>query len=393
MPEPHVVLHVLNHMDHGGAQDNTLATCEGLDRDRWRVVIAAPAGGAQAERAARVADEVVDLVHLQRDLAPARELPAYQELRRVLARLRPDVVHTHGSKAGVVGRLAAAAEGVPAIVHTLHGMPVTPATARYLRPVLLAAERRAARRAHEVVCVCDSNLVEARALRIVPAGQGVVVASGVDEALFATARTEERRTEVRRRLGLPAHAVVGVWVGRLMEQKAPLDLVAAARLALAGNPDLHLVVVGDGELRTEVERAAAGLARLHLLGHRDDVADLLATADLFVQSSLWEGLGRALTEACLAGLPSVATAVNGIPDLVSPGHTGLLVPAARPDLLANAVLEATSDLDRLQAWGLAAATSVRGRFDVRAMVDGLDAVYARCLGHDGAPVRAGAGLP
>jgi glycosyltransferase involved in cell wall biosynthesis len=393
MHAPNVVLHVLNHLDHGGAQDNTLASCEGLDRDRWRVVVAAPGGGAQAARAARVADAVVDLSHLRRDVAPAHEGPAYQELRHVIARLRPAVVHTHGSKAGVLGRLAAAAESVPAIVHTLHGMPVTPATPVWLRPVLLTAERRAARRAHEVVCVCDRNLAEARELRIVPPGQGVVVASGVDEELFASARTAARRADVRHRLGLPPDAVVGIWVGRLMEQKAPLDLIEAARQALAGNTDLHLLVVGDGELRPEVELAAAGLARLHLLGYRDDVADLLAAADVFVQSSLWEGLGRALTEACLVGLPSVATAVNGIPDLVSPGRTGLLVPAARPDRLAGALLEAVSDLARLRSWGEAAASAVRGRFDTSAMVAGLDAVYQRCLGHDTAHGRAVAGTP
>ncbi len=374
-----VVLHVLAHLDHGGAQDNTLATCAGLDRDRWEVVVAAPPGGRQAERATRCADWVVDLQHLRRDISPAHELAAYRELKRVIAELRPQVVHTHGSKAGVLGRLAAAALGVPAIVHTLHGMPVTPVTATLLRPALLLAERRAAAVAHEVVCVCPSNLTEARQLGIVPDGQGVVVASGVDEASFTTPRTAHRRAATRAALGVPADAIVGIWVGRLMEQKAPLDLIAAARTALAADERLHLLMVGDGPLRSEVKIAAEGLDRLHVLGHRDDVPNLLAAADLFVQSSLWEGLGRALTEACLAGLPSVATAVNGIPDLVTPGRTGLLVPAARPELLSAAILEAVSSAHHLESWGWEAAAAVRGRFDISAMVDGLDVVYQRCI--------------
>lgn len=373
------VLHVLNHLDHGGAQDNTLATCEGLDRRRWRVVIASPVGGAQTGRAALAADELIPLRHLRRDIDPRRERPAYRELRAAFERERPDVVHTHGSKAGVLGRLAAAHAAVPAILHTLHGMPVTPTTSAVLRPVLLAAERVAAARAHEVVCVCPSNLAEARALRIVPTGQGVVIASGVEEARFSEARTPSRRAGVRAALGVPDEAVVGIWVGRMMQQKAPLDLVAAAKLALAAEPRLHLLVVGDGELHQQVSQAAAGLPRLHLLGQRDDVADLLAASDVFVQSSLWEGLGRALTEACLAGLPSVATAVNGIPDLVTPEETGLLVPPARPDALAEALLTAISDPERLSRWGATAAARARGRFDTTAMVAGLDEVYARCL--------------
>lgn len=380
--EPHLVLHVLNHLHHGGAQDNTLATCEGLDRSRWRVIVAAPPGGPQAERAARAADQVVPLRHLRRDIAPTREVPAYRELRDLFRDLRPKVVHTHGSKAGVLGRLAASAAGVPAVVHTLHGMPVTPATPGPLRRALLALEIRAAARAHEVVCVCPSNLREARDLGIVPAGQGVVVASGVDEATFTAPRTIARRHAVRAELGLPEQAVVAVWVGRLMAQKAPLDAVRAAEYACAQNPDLHVLLVGDGELRADVHAAAEGLDRVHLLGHREDVADLLAAADLFLQSSLWEGLGRALTEACLAGLPTVATAVNGIPDLVQQRRTGLLVPPSRPDLLAAALLEAVDSRDQLRTWGMAAAHSVRGRFDTQAMVDGLDAVYRRCLATD-----------
>jgi glycosyltransferase involved in cell wall biosynthesis len=379
---PQLVLHVLNHLDHGGAQDNTLSTCEGLDRDRWRVAIAAPTGGAQTARAHSAADVLLELTHLRRDISPAHELPAYRELKRVMTEVSPAVVHTHGSKAGVVGRLAAAATGVPAIVHTLHGLPVTPATPVGLRALLLRAERRAAARAHEVVCVCPANLEEARALGIVPQGQGVVVPSGVDEARFAQPGTPRRRAAVRAAIGIPHNAVIAVWVGRLMQQKAPLDLVLAATAALAAHPDLHVLVVGDGELGPQVQAATAGISRLHLLGHRTDVDDLLAASDLFVQTSLWEGLGRALTEACLSGLPVVATAVNGIPNLVQDGRTGLLVPAGRPDLMTAALVYAVSDRARLRRWGAAGAAATRGLFDTTAMVRGLDAVYRRCLEGD-----------
>jgi glycosyltransferase involved in cell wall biosynthesis len=171
-----------------------------------------------------------------------------------------------------------------------------------------------------------------------------------------------------------------------MEQKAPLDFVAAARQVLARATDAHALVVGDGPLRSEVEAAAAGQPRLHLLGYRDDVADLLAAMDVVAFSSLWEGLGRALTEAVLAARPVVATAVNGIPDLVVDGVTGHLVPPGRPDLLAGRVLDVLALPDRGAALGAVGAARVGGRFDVDEMVAGLDTTYRETLAARQVPV-------
>jgi glycosyltransferase involved in cell wall biosynthesis len=144
---------------------------------------------------------------------------------------------------------------------------------------------------------------------------------------------------------------------------------------VAARPDAHLVVVGDGPLRAEVEAAAAGQPRIHLLGYRDDVPDLLAAVDVVAFSSRWEGLGRALTEAVVAARPVVATAVNGVPDLVVEGVTGHLVPPGRPDLLADRVLQVLGRPDRGAAMGAAGAARVADRLDLGAMLAGLDAVY------------------
>lgn len=362
------VLHVITHLDRGGATDNTLLSVAGLDRSRYQVDLAAGPGELEA-RARTAADRLVVVPALGRALRPARDLRAAVALWRLAGGY--DVVHTHTAKAGVLGRLAARARGVPVVVHTIHAFPVHDGMSPLRRRLLLSAERLAAACADRIIAVCQANAEEALALGIATAGQLRVVASGVPVAAVRAGAGRRVRAE----LGIPAGAPVAGTVTRFMEQKAPADLVAAGRLVVAASPDAHLLVVGDGPLRAEVEAAAGGQPRIHLLGYRDDVPDLLAAMDVLVFSSRWEGLGRALTEAVVAAKPVVATAVNGVPELVVEGVTGHLVPPGRPDLLADRVLWLLARPDRGAALGAAGAALAAGRFEVGEMLAGLDATY------------------
>jgi glycosyltransferase involved in cell wall biosynthesis len=366
------VLHVITHLDHGGAQDNTLLTVAGLDRARYRVdLLGGP--GALEQQAHANADRCVVLPYMRRSLASLGDLRAAVALWRQVRGY--DVVHTHGSKAGVLGRVLARLRRVPAVVHTVHGFPVHDRMPRLKRRLLLGVERLAARCTDRVVCVCPANADEALALGIALPRQLRVVVSGVRSDLIRSGSRERVRGE----LGIPASAPVVGTVTRLMEQKAPLDFVAAAGRVIAARPDAHVLLVGDGPLRDRVAAAAAGVPRLHLLGFRNDVPDVLAAVDVVAFSSLWEGLGRALTEAVLAGRPVVATAVNGVPDLVVDGQTGYLVRAGAPDELAARVLDVLARPDRGTAMGAAGAARVAGHFGVDEMLTGLDELYQEVL--------------
>src|SRR4051812_3618098 len=366
------VLHVMTHLDHGGAQDNTLLTVEGLDRDRY-VVDVASGPGVLEDRARSVADNVHILGSLRRPLADPGAASTFSRLARLCADY--DIVHTHGSKAGVLGRIAARMRHVPVIVHTVHGMPVNDFMSKPQRRILLAAERTAARCADSIICVCDANVGEVLDLKIATQEQVRVVVSGVDE----DGVTGGDGARVRAELGIPADAPIVGSITRLMEQKAPLDLIAALRMVIADEPDVHCVVVGEGPLYDDVLAAADGADRIHVLGFRSDIADIISAIDVAAYSSLWEGLGRALTESVLAERPVVATAVNGVPDLVIDGETGYLVPPRRPDLLATRVRDVLARPDRGRAMGVAGAERVRGKFDVPRMVEGIDATYQDCL--------------
>ena len=366
------VLHVITHLDHGGATDNTLLTVAGLDRSRYQVDLAAGPGDLEA-KARAAADRLFLLPGLARTLGRPADLRAAVALWRLAAGY--DVVHTHTAKAGVLGRFAARARKVPAVVHTIHAFPVYPGMTWPVRRALLAVERRAARCAARIIAVCDANAREALALGIATPEQLAVVVSGVPTAALVAGD----RGRGRAVLGLPDGAPVVGTVTRFMEQKAPLDFVAAARRIVAADPAAHVLMVGDGPLRAEVERAAAGEPRIHLLGFRDDVPDLLAASDVLAFSSRWEGLGRALTEAVLAAKPVVATAVNGVPDLVVDGATGHLVPPGRPDLMAERTLAVLGLPDRGASLGAAGAARIAGRFDVSGMVAGIEALYREAL--------------
>jgi glycosyltransferase involved in cell wall biosynthesis len=366
------VLHVITHLDHGGAQDNTLLTVAGLDRRRYQVdLLGGP--GALERQARAAADRCIVLPWLRRSLLGPGDLRAAASMWRQLAGY--DVVHTHGSKAGVLGRLLARAQQVPAVVHTIHGFPVHDYMHRRRRQALLAVERAAGRCADRIVCVCDANAREAIALGIARPGQVRVVVSGVPSGLVRSGSGDRVRGE----LGIPPGAPLVGTVTRLMEQKAPLDFVAAARRLLAVAPDAHVLMVGDGPLRDLVAAAAADIPRLHLLGFRGDVPDVLAAVDVVAFSSLWEGLGRALTEAVLAGKPVVATAVNGVPDLVVDGRNGYLTRPGQPDALAARILDVLALPDRGAAMGAAGSTRLAGRFEVEEMLAGIDALYQELL--------------
>jgi glycosyltransferase involved in cell wall biosynthesis len=366
------VLHVITHLGPGGATDNTLLTVAGLDRSRYEVDLAA-GPGALEDRARAAADRLVVLPSLRRALGTPADLRAAVALWRLAGRY--DVVHTHTAKAGVLGRLAARARRVPVVVHTIHAFPVNDRMPRLERRLLLAVERLAARCTDRVLAVCHANADEALALRIARPEQLRVVVSGVPvEAVLGGDGSRARAA-----LDIPTDAPVFGTVTRLMAQKAPLDFVTAARRVLTRAPEAHALLVGDGPLRAAVAAAVGDERRIHLLGYRDDVPDLLAAMDVVAFSSLWEGLGRALTEAVLTGRPVVATAVNGVPDLVVDGITGHLVPPGRPQLLADRILEVLALPDRGAALGAAGAARVAGRFDVGGMLAGVDEVYREAL--------------
>ena len=382
------VLHLITHLGFGGGTDNTLATVEGLRRDQYEVHLGSGDEHEDKIDAGRdVADELFLFPRLQRAPRPIGDLLLLRQLTRFLGEQRYDVVHTHNAKAGVIGRLAARRAGVPVILHTMHllswqdsgGRPTglrQRASNRVMSRVYLSLERFAAQRTDMVVTVCDQNRNEVVQAKIAPPERVVTVYSGIDYSRLDVASD---RLAACRAFGVDPDRPIVAMIGRLSPQKAPLDFVAAARLVLARRTDVQFLMIGDGPLAGEVAAAIADEPRITAVGQRDDVPEILAVLDVFVLSSLWEGLGRALTEAMVLGIPVAVTAVNGMPELVTHGETGMLSPPSDPAALADNIVWLLDHPDEARRFGEQGRERVLPQFSAGQMVTRIDALYEMLL--------------
>ena len=312
---------------------------------------------------------------LVRQVSPVTDLRATAALTRVFRELRPDVVHTNSSKAGIVGRMAARRAAVPRVLHTVHGWPFHAGQAAPAGAVWRTLERRTAPLAERLVVVADADREKGLAAGIGRDEQYVTVRSGLELDRYGADALV--RQEVRSELGLPADARVLGAVNRLSPQKDPLSLVAACALVLRQRPDARLLLVGDGPLRGGVEDlvTSSGVAgQVVLVGLRDDVPRLLSAMDVFVSASRWEGLPRTVLQAVATGLPVIATSADGVVDVVQDGRTGVLVPVGSVEALAAG---AARLLDRPQEGArLARPAAARlPEFDASTMVRQLEALY------------------
>jgi glycosyltransferase involved in cell wall biosynthesis len=374
------VLHIITRF-WAGAGGNTLLSAIGMDPDRYETWVAGCPGGPLWERARRAGVATVQLRRFREVLSPIEDLYVLIQLVRLIRRERFAIVHTHSAKGGFLGRLAAWLCRTPVVVHTFHGFSVHDFMSRRKRRGYLLLERAVRRPTHAFFAVSPRVAREAVELRLAPPGTVSVVPSAVE---LDGGLLQAPSSSLRQQLGIPPEAALVGTVGRIDQQKAPLDFVRMAALVARTHPGTRFVMVGEGPLEEQLRQEADRLGVAVLLtGFRSDAPRLAAALDVFVISSLYEGLGRALTEALGTGRPVVATAVNGVPDLVTPGATGLLAPPAAPEALAECVrwmLDHPAEARRMGEQGRA---RVLATFQPAVMCRLLDRAYARLLGLPG----------
>ncbi|MBI3782654.1 MAG: glycosyltransferase family 4 protein [Deltaproteobacteria bacterium] len=333
------VCHVITRLELGGAQRNTLYTVRHLDRRRFEVSLIAGRGGMLDGEAECIPDVTTMFVPpLIRPVHPVSDARALVSLVRIFRRLQPDIVHTHSSKAGILGRWAARYAAVPVIVHTIHGYGFHERQAPPVYWLLRASEVASARITSHFITVSRADLDAGVHWGLFPPSRVTLIRSGVELAAFPS---RDRHTPLHDQLGLTPDAPLVGMVACLKPQKAPLDFVRLAQRVLARIQNAHFVLVGDGDLRARVESEVIdrGLAHcFHMLGWRCDVPAILESLSVFVLTSLWEGLPRVVPEAMAAGTPVVATRVNGTPEAVADGVTGYLVEPGDIETMAERIV-------------------------------------------------------
>jgi glycosyltransferase involved in cell wall biosynthesis len=336
-----LVVQVITRLIVGGAQLSVLELCRGLREEFDLRVICGPDQGAEGSLRDVMAEvaPVTVIPTLRRDIRPAHDLAALATLKRLLRSSGAAVVHTHSSKAGILGRLAAARD--TRVVHTIHGWGHTPDDPSWMSGLFVNLERMAARHSDALVAVSADVRDEGVRHDIGTESTYRVIPELVDFSAVA-GEFESARREARRRLGIGDDEEVVGWVGRFVPQKDPETLLGVLERVLAARPQARAVLVGDGPLRLEVESQVArqgNARRVIFTGVRDDARMLYPAFDVLVHVSRWEGQPLVVQEAIAERVPVVATDAEGVRDLVLEGLTGFV---AEPGDI-HAVAEATSD--------------------------------------------------
>ncbi len=382
--KPMKIVHVITRLILGGAQENTLLTCEGLrERGHEVTLITGPALGPEGELLTRARSgdyELIVINSLRRAIDPLLDAVAYRALVRRLGDLKADIVHTHSSKAGILARRAAAKlrgdSDLPKIIHTIHGLPFHPYGSWLANRLYIALERRAAARSDAIISVADAMTRQALAAGVGRAEQYTTIYSGMEVSAFIDRPADA--DEFRRSLGLTDGDVLVTQVSRLAELKGhEFILTAAERIA---DRRIHFCFVGDGRRRNAIERAiraSAGLTgRVHLTGllGPEKIPAVMHAADIVVHCSLREGLARALPQAMLAGKPVISFDIDGASEVVDADTGVLLKPGDTTGLKAAVETLATSPELRARL-GEEAQHRAAEKFDHRIMVNQIETLY------------------
>jgi len=384
------VIHIITRLDRGGSAQNTMLTVLGHDRTQYEpVVIAGHPGSWDAQGGMAATEEQCRLLEkerisylivpsLVRPISPWKDLCALWTLISILRAKRPAIVHTHTSKAGVLGRVAAWFSRVPVIVHTPHGHVFYGHFSIWKSRVFLQVERILCRVTTALVALTSAERDDHLDRGVGRADRFAVIPSGIDVDRYRRARAEGRQIPLG--YNCPSDAIIVGSIGWLTDIKGHRVLVEAVGYLKDEFPKLHVVIVGNGGQHDALLAQADSLGlreRIHLVGHRDDVERCLAGMDYFVFPSLNEGMGRALIEAMAAGLPVVASRVGGIPAIVRHEENGLLVAAGDSRALSEALRRILADPQLADRLGRNASRSIGNEFGVKAMVEAVESLYRR----------------
>jgi len=378
------ITHVITRLIVGGAQESTVLTCRGLARRGHDVtLITGPQAGPEGsllDAARATGARILVHPHMVRQVSPLHDALELALLVEWFAHDRPQIVHTHSSKAGILGRAAARLAGVPVVVHTNHGLPFHESQPPPVRLAYRSLERVASRWADRIVCVGRQMVDTSIAEGLGSARLFTVVRSGMEVERFLDGDAEASR--LRRDLNLPEGAPVVGTVARLSPQKGPRYFLDAMSQLAVRVADLWFLWVGDGPMRAGLEREARDRrlrVRFTGLVPPERVPAHLGAMDVVLMSSLWEGLPRVAVQAGLCGRPVVAFDAPGVREVVADGVSGRVVPRADVAAMVEAAEEILRRPDRGRAMGQEARRRLASEFRWEKMVTDLEQIYEELM--------------
>lgn len=381
------VAHIITRLILGGAQENTLYTAIGQQRDYDVTLIVGVDDGTEGtllDRARAANVRVVVVPTLVRPISPITDMRALVALVRLLRNGRFDIVHTHSSKAGILGRLAARLAGVPVVVHTLHSLVFHEYQATWKNALYVWLKKRCAPMTDVLISVNEQTVKGAIAAGIGQPGQYVTIYSGIDLDRFLGVREALDPAAAKRRVGIPPDAPVVGKIARLFPLKGHEQFIEAAAEIARLHPDVWFLLVGDGPLREGLEQRLAALQLLERTVFTgrvppDEVPACIQAMDVVVHTSLREGIARVLPQAGAVGKPVVTFDLDGAPEVIHDGVSGYIVPPLDTGALARRTVELLRDPSRREAMGEAGRAFAARNFSVERMVARINEQYERLL--------------
>ena len=373
------IFHVITKLELGGAQKVTLMTLERLPRDRYELGLITGPEGILVNWANQIPELTRFWIpNLVREVRPIQDSITLLKLWNLFRRERPHIVHTHSSKAGILGRLAARLAGVPIIFHTYHGFGFNDFQPQLIKTFYIWLERLIAKVTDQTVMVSYANAKRAEDSGIVPNNDWILCRAAISLEQFM--QPGPRRTKLRE-WNVPENRVVAGMVACFKPQKSPLDFVEVASRVLKETDRVHFIMAGDGELRPAIEARIRDLgisSHITLLGWQKDMPEVYRNLDVVVLTSLWEGLPCVFSEAMAAGLPIVATQVDGAREAIIDGDNGFLHGPHDVEGMAKSVLKLVENPALREAMGSRGKSRV-SEFDIDTSVRALESAYQKWL--------------
>ncbi len=381
------VLHIITRLILGGAQENTIFTVWGLNKnDFYEVELATgpPIGpeGSLIEEAEKREIKLKIIRYMRREINLFRDLLAFVELYLLIRKGKYTIVHTHSSKAGILGRLAAKVAGVKIIIHSIHGLPFFEYQNRFLNYIYILCERFAALFTDRLISVCEAMARKAIAAGVAKEDKFITIYSGIE--LNHYFNSDISIAEKRKELNLDPDVPVVGNISRLFDLKGHNYLLEAASQVVEVFPKAKFLLVGDGILRERLIRQAEGLKiRDNIvftgLVERTEVPKLISVMDVVVHTSLREGLPRVLPEALAMAKPVIAFEIDGMPEIVRDGENGYLIPPKDSRELANSIIHLLQDKEKARRMGEAGRGMVNPAFELEVMLERISDVYKESI--------------
>jgi glycosyltransferase involved in cell wall biosynthesis len=377
---PIPVLHIITRLIVGGAQENTLFTAQLLDRKYYNVeILSGPQTGSEGsliEEGRLKGLNITIMPSLVRQINPWLDIKALWQIALYLRKNHFAIVHTHSSKAGILGRLAAKLAGVPVIIHTVHGWSFHDHMPKVTKVAYIFLERFCARFTDALIVVTDRDVQKGLQAHIGKQNQYHKIRSAISLQEFDPDRID--RGQIRQSLSIPTNALVLGTVGRFSAQKNPLEWVAVAEKISREIPDCKFLMVGDGPLLPQVKttlKANNLMEKFIFPGIQRNIPQMLAAMDVFLLTSLWEGLPRVIPQAMLMRLPVVATRVDGSSEIIEDGKNGFLCAPGDKEFLAERCLQLLKDPNLRQEISLKGSEIAKKNYDLNQMIAQIDDLY------------------